>query len=237
MRRRHWLPRVITAGFAATVVMTFAFFTLYGAALYISWEVIGGVLKQWSDAMARNPVTDLAGRAIYVSLVLHLTVGLAWALVYAVFAEPRLSGAGWLKGSLFSLSPWVLSLVVFLPLLGGGFLGLGMGAGPLPAIGSLLLHLAYGVTLGAAYGEREPMVAPTPEVDSARVERSTASGVVLGALLGAAAGALLVYSPLETHEALGLPVGLVLIIAALIGGAWGALVGSMLSLPGRPLHR
>ena len=42
-------------------------------------------------------------------------------------------------------------MIIFLPLAGGGLLGLGLGAGPLPILGNLLVHLVYGVTLGFLY--------------------------------------------------------------------------------------
>lgn len=67
---------------------------------------------------------------------------------------------------MFSLIPWAFSLVVFLPLVGGGFLGLGLGAGPLPILGNLLLHAVYGVTLGSVLGLEDV----APDVSSSRAD-------------------------------------------------------------------
>ena len=36
---------------------------------------------------------------------------------------------------------------------GGGLLGMNIGAGPLPILGNLILHLVYGAVLGSAYAE------------------------------------------------------------------------------------
>ena len=52
---------------------------------------------------------------------------------------------------LFSIIPWFLSLVVFFPIVGAGFFGADLDAGPLPAIGNLILHLIYGAVLGSMY--------------------------------------------------------------------------------------
>ena len=43
------------------------------------------------------------------------------------------------------------SLLVVLPLLGAGPLGLGLQAGLVPAAGELVRHLLYGAALGLAY--------------------------------------------------------------------------------------
>ena len=69
------------------------------------------------------------------------------ALVYARYVEPRLSGASWWRDAVRA-HPWLLSLIIFLPLMGGGLLGMNIGAGPLPILGNLILHLVYGAVLG-----------------------------------------------------------------------------------------
>ena len=80
---------------------------------------------------------------------LDLAAGIVWALVFACDANDRLIAfPGWLRGIIFALPPAVLSLVVFLPLVGGGLFGTKIGAGPLPVIGNIILHLVYGAVLG-----------------------------------------------------------------------------------------
>ena len=58
----------------------------------------------------------------------------------------------------FALLPWLVSLVIFMPLLGGGILGLSLGAGPLPIVGNLVLHALYGAVLGVVWGSAESVV-------------------------------------------------------------------------------
>ncbi len=88
----------------------------------------------------------------------------------------------------------------------GGFFGLGIGAGPLPIIGNLILHLVYGATLGTLYGPAGRVVvgdeAPT-ELEG----QVTSQQVVLGDNLLAA-----------------------LVVAAMTGAALGGLVGSFIGL-------
>ena len=60
--------------------------------------------------------------------------------------------------------PALVSLVVVLPLLGGGLFGLALGAGPLPIIGNVLLHVVYGAILGVVYG-------PWGDLDASTLER------------------------------------------------------------------
>ena len=104
-----------------------------------------------------------AGNSARVVAVLVLAVPLAhvlWAVLYARVGAPRLPGGPGLRGLLFSALPLAVSLLVVLPLLGAGPLGLGLGAGLLPLGGELLRHGLFGVGLGASYallvGARRP---------------------------------------------------------------------------------
>jgi hypothetical protein len=109
------------------------------------------------------------------ALALHLLLGLVWALLYGGIAEPLLRRAGqptWRRGTVFALGPWAFSVTLFLPLTGAGVLVTGVGAGPLPLLGNLMLHLLYGaVRPGSALSTQPRMPA-----------------AALGALLGSLAG-------------------------------------------------
>ena len=52
--------------------------------------------------------------------------------------------------------PLALSLLVVLPLTGGGWLGLELGAGLLPMLAEVVRSLVYGLTLGIAYAVMSP---------------------------------------------------------------------------------
>lgn len=239
-----WLPRAIISGFIATVAMAILFFIAYGAArIAVQIELApsrgGPEFHRWLEALTNNQVLDLAANSLYLAAAIHLVVGVAWALVYGYWFEPRIPGPHWMRGVAFSLIPWILSLVVFLPLVGGGFFGAAIGAGPLPAIGNLILHLAYGATLGAIYGplgdipaDNLSRAAPRDELAvMAHYEETTARGIVMGGVIGAlvGVGAVVVTGMGAGQAAPGVPAVVVVPIGiatgAVLGGLWGSISG------------
>lgn len=236
------MRRAIIAGFVATVTMTLALAVGYFVALELGSPSAPDYAAQpgppqWMWALTHNPITELTRGALPAAFALHLAMGLIWAGVYATFFEARLPGVDWQKGATFSLLPFLLSVAVFLPVAGGGLFGLALGAGPLPMLGNLILHVVYGVTLGVLYGRlgehvfTESGIGTADEVATlARAERSAAYGIVIGAALGAVvgiSGGRLFGGP---DGPVGLTAGL---LWALVGGSVGALVGSLAGLDGR----
>ena len=55
-------------------------------------------------------------------------------MLYALLFEPRLAGPGWFRGLMFAVAPSLLSVTVFLPLVGGGLSGAAFDAGPLRSV-------------------------------------------------------------------------------------------------------
>ncbi|HEY3081145.1 MAG TPA: DUF6789 family protein [Chloroflexota bacterium] len=222
-----WKYRAILAGFVGTVAGGLALLAGYAIAVVLSY-VLPGQLGAWFAALIQNPTTRMVNDQLALALLLHFGVGIALGLVYAAFVEPRLDGPGWRRGVLFALVPWALSLVFFLPLVGGGLFGLGLGAGPLPIIGNLILHLVYGAVLGWVYARDSVELARTdPASVEANVgaERGVALGVVGGALVGAALGYL--------AGAIGSGLGSVqfaMLVGAALGATFGGFVGSYLGL-------
>jgi len=145
------LSRSLLAGFLASVAMVMAFALAFVAALILGSMPLG-MVSDWCRGLTSNALIDVARPNLYAALGVFFAGGLIWAVLYGVFAEPRLSGSAWEQGVMFALVPCVFSLVVFLPLVGGGFLGMSLGAGPLPIVGNLVLHLVYGAVLGLVYG-------------------------------------------------------------------------------------
>jgi hypothetical protein len=245
------LPRSIISGFIATDAMAILFFAAYGLAralalVQLSQSPAASQFERWLYALTHNQVLDFAASSLYVAMAMHLVVGVLLAMVYARYFEPRLSGDDWLRGMIFAGVPWLLSLIVFLPLVGGGIAGDAIGAGPLPAIGNLILHLVYGATLGAIYGPLGDIPADdfsraAPRDELAVVthyEQTAARGIVVGGLVGLAlgVGAAIVVSMDPAANPLGAsPVVLVPItmaVGAILGGLWGSIAG----LTGAPGH-
>ncbi|MGH2721851.1 MAG: DUF6789 family protein [Actinomycetota bacterium] len=221
----------MVSGFVATGVMTMVLLPAYVVAVSLGSTDAGATtLQRWLWGLANNPLTEATQTTFPGAVGFHFVVGIAWALLYAAGAEPRLRGPAWRRGVTFSLAPWLLSVLVFFPAVGGGPLGFGLGAGPLPIIGNLIVHLVYGVTLGTVYGpasdrfQTETGRASNPEEIRIlmRVERSIAIGIVTGlaggGLAGWVAGLVLAGTPVAM-AVLGAIAGS--LVGATIGSFWG----------------
>jgi hypothetical protein len=227
------LSRAFVAGFVASVAMVLAF-----AATFVGMLILGRlplpIVGDWFRGLTSNSLIDVARPNLYVAAAVFLAGGLLWALFYGLIFETRLPGPGWQRGVLFALIPWLFSLVVFLPLVGGGLLGLSLGAGPLPMLGNLILHVVYGASLGAIFGAVDSMEERSYTPDSDDVLSATRSvvgaarGILVGLAVGIGLGLLSALVPqLTGSHALGMnPLSLGLAMA-LIGAAFGALVGSL----------
>jgi len=180
--REDWLRAGVLAGFLGTFALTVILVAAYWLASTIG-SADGGVIQRWSWALVNNPVAERTADGVVLAIGANLAMGLLLALVYARYAEPRLHGPSWWRGMQFALIPWLLSLVVFLPLMGGGVLGMDVGAGPLPILGNLILHLVYGAVLGISYAE-----ASEDWLDDTDVDRGNAAASERGAAIGLVAG-------------------------------------------------
>src|SRR5919112_3150948 len=126
--REDWLRAGVLAGFLGTFAMTIVLLAAYWLASAIG-SVDGGVVQRWSWSLVNNPVAERTADGVVLAIGANLAMGLLLALVYARYAEPRLHGPSWWRGMQFALIPWLLSLVIFLPLMGCGLLGIDIGAG------------------------------------------------------------------------------------------------------------
>jgi hypothetical protein len=216
----------VLAGFLGTFAMTVVLLAAYGLASSIG-SADGGAIQRWSWALVNNPVAERTADGVVLAIGANLAMGLLLALVYARYAEPRLHGPNWWRGMQFALVPWLLSLVVFLPLMGGGVLGMDIGAGPLPIIGNLILHLVYGAVLGISFAEASEDWLDDTDVDrgnAAAAEQGAAVGLVAGLVPGLVVGWLIApaFDDLVGRPATAIGVAF---IGAAIGLAIGSFVG------------
>jgi hypothetical protein len=220
----------VLAGFIASVAMVLAFAVAYAFAVLLGRlpiPVVGG----WFDALTHNQFIDTAGPVLYEATAVFLVGGVIWSAIYGVFFEPRLNGPAWRKGVTFGLIPWLFSLLIVMPLIGGGPFGLGLGAGPLPIIGNFVLHLVYGAILGTVYGTAESVfdrprhLGEADDLLAGRLHelgaaRGLAAGLILGIILGALGSMVM---PLGSGiNPLAMVLGL-----GLTGAAFGGFVGSL----------
>jgi hypothetical protein len=219
----------LLAGFVASVAMVLAFGVAFAAALVLGRLPVP-LISDWFRGLTHNALIDTAGPNLYTATAVFFVGGMLWALLYGLVFEPRLNGAGWQKGVKFALIPWLVSLAIFMPMVGGGLFGLSLGAGPLPILGNFILHVAYGAVLGIVYGSAESVFdrplhqARGDDLQSSRLsEIAAARGMIAGLAVGVVvglAGALLI------HNASMNPLALVVAIG-LTGAALGGFVGSL----------
>jgi hypothetical protein len=201
-------------------------------------------LRLWLVNLTHNRLIDASLNAVYLAAGIYLAGGVLWALLYTQ-VEPHLRGAPWQRGATFAMLPTLVSLVVVLPLFGGGLFGLALGAGPLPIIGNVLLHLAYGAILGVVYGPMGNLDAsslerpdPTQAGAAGLSERLTAVLLIGGLLLGGLGGLAVslihggVAVPVDGDSSAG-----VILAGALLGATIGLFIGSFAGLGGRARPR
>lgn len=180
------LPRAIVAGFSATMTASTLLFFSHLAVMFLARIYPASAFAR----MAQNPMVDFASSYLYSLVLVHFCFGVFLAIVYARFWEPKWARSAIWKGVTFSAVPWLASCVVLFPLSGIGFFAASLNAGPIPALGSLLFHLVYGVTLGFVYSPRIENASlkafnPSPE-QVTRDARGGALGLLTGLCLGAA---------------------------------------------------
>jgi membrane protein DedA with SNARE-associated domain len=149
--RGRKLEAAALAGLLATLEMATALGILLTAFVQLRLEYPEDVLLRAVALIAFGRGTAIGPAFLPLAAVVFFLAGILWAIGYAAWAEPRLRGPDWLKGATFALLPTGVSLLVVLPLLGAGPLGLGLQAGLVPAAGELVRHLLYGAALGLAY--------------------------------------------------------------------------------------
>lgn len=135
------------AGFIAITVNTML---LKAAPLLAIKAESGGLLKLTILCLPVSIQHEAFLHSVFFWLVFHYFAGFAMVYSYLLLFRPWLPGPGIIKGSLFSLLPWLLNSFFILPALGQGPAGLAL----LPASGILyffLANLLFGLVLGGLY--------------------------------------------------------------------------------------
>jgi hypothetical protein len=225
-RREDWLSDSLLSGFVATVAMSAALAAAYGIANALG-DRSGNRVEEWLYSLSHNRITERANDSLVLAIGLNLALGLVFALIYGMI-EHRIPGrAGWQKGMLFSLPLWLISIVVFFPIMDAGLFGVDLDAGPLAILGNLVLHLFYGATLGALYAvDVDAWLDGSSEdhLTALDMQRDTMIGVLAGAIVGLISGFLL-RNQFDSvmNESMSVLVG------ALVGAAFGGLIGSLMT--------
>jgi uncharacterized membrane protein YagU involved in acid resistance len=136
------ISRAVIAGLLATAVMTVLM--LVEPILGLPKVAFGQQLSIFlAVAVAYVPMSIALGWAV------HFGFGVLLALIYAGTVAKRFSGMPVFAGVLYGSLIFLLSQVVFMPLVGAGV----FSRGDVPMImGAAFGHMGYGAILGAVYG-------------------------------------------------------------------------------------
>lgn len=132
----------VIAGFIATLILS---------ALILVFNN-QGILKELDIVEHIDSLGSVQRLAAWAD---HFIVGaLLWGPIYAGFEaitdEDLPHGV---KGLMFGCITWFLMMVIFMPVIGGGFANLfGLKFGWIVPVGMLGMNLLYGLCLGLAYG-------------------------------------------------------------------------------------
>jgi len=90
--------------------------------------------------------------AFYSSVAMYVAIGAALGAAFPILMRRISSRRIWLDSILYSVAIWVLTMLLFMPLVGAGFWGANLQQGAIPGGFSLLIyHLIYGILLGFGY--------------------------------------------------------------------------------------
>jgi hypothetical protein len=231
--------RAVLAGFCgstvATVILLFS---------YIMAQLLARSTGEGSalHALAYNNLTALVESHLYVTAVAHFVLGTLFALAYARLVDQLPGRNSWRSGLVYGLGLWLLSAVIFFPLMGAGFFALQLGAGLLPVLGSLILHLAYGGVLGLIYSPylasfgvnamaQHPGAVPH-QLSSTPSEKAAAKGILGGAALGSLlVGVAWLLGQGDSMTVSGLPLDYTLMAVVFFFTTVGMLIGFWTGAP------
>ena len=221
------LVNSILSGFIATFAMSLATFGAYGISRALA-DQSGNQLQRWFWMLTHNDMINSTQNRLVLAIGLDLLVGVAFGVVYGFGVDRRMDGPGWRNGMLFSLIPWLLSILVFFPVMHAGIFGRDLHAGPLPVIGNLILHLIFGAVLGWAFSfdlESRLGVSEVDQLHNHLANRWAVVGLAVGVPTGAIVGWL---SANSMSDIASRPV--VILFGGLIGAMAGLAFGTFAGL-------
>ena len=130
----------VIAGFFATIALS---------ALMIGKQLMG-IMPQL------NPITMMSkmmgATTPLIGWMDHFLIGtIFWGVLFSLL-QSKLPGPYWLRGAIFATGAWLISMVMVMPMAGGGLFGIALGLGVMASVAALILHWIYGAVLGGVYG-------------------------------------------------------------------------------------
>lgn len=148
----------VRAGALAGILATISSTLLLNVAINLAGGIAfnfsapGTLVEQTAARLAFALAREVQPILLFVAAPAYLLVGGLWGVVYGVWGEHQFGPhrSDWQKGLIFAVLPLLVSLLLVLPVLGLGFLGVG-ATGPVAFTGELIRHVAYGALLGFMY--------------------------------------------------------------------------------------
>jgi hypothetical protein len=143
----------LLAGLAATIVIAVLMVIKSAVGLLPAVDTIE-MLRQLGAEHFGLPASPVAAWIVHSAISVVL-----WGLVFAGTYETW-PGAPATKGAVFATMIWLLTMSMFMPMVGAGFFGTSIG--PAAAVAPLLLDLVFGIVLGSVFGRlrEQPMHRP-----------------------------------------------------------------------------
>jgi membrane protein DedA with SNARE-associated domain len=140
------------AGLLATVGSTFLMNVLINLAGGIAFNAPGTLVERTAARMAFALARDVQPVFLFLAVPAFLAVGVLWGVLYGLWGENRLPAgwSDWQKGVVYAGLPLMVSVLVVLPILGLGLLGVG-ATGPVAFTGELIRHAVFGLMLGLMF--------------------------------------------------------------------------------------
>jgi hypothetical protein len=172
------------AGLVATIGSTLLFNVVINLAGGLAFNAPGTLVEQTAARLAFALARDVQPLLLFVAAPAFLAVGVLWGALYGYVGESRLPAdwPDWRKGLVYASVPLLISVLLVMPSLGLGVLGVG-ATGPVALSGELIRHAAYGVLLGLLYpifrARRPVRVRPhtAAEMPAERVEQPLSAEV------------------------------------------------------------
>lgn len=137
----------IVAGLVATIVLSVLMVLKSAAGMMPEMNAIR-MLSQMANGYLGLPATPIIG------WIAHFAIGtILWGILFALLIDPLPGGNRIGKGVVFSIGAWLLMMIIVMPMAGAGLFAMSIGVGA--AIATLVLHVIFGVVLGAVYGWME----------------------------------------------------------------------------------
>ncbi|MDA3859476.1 MAG: hypothetical protein PF480_14895 [Roseovarius sp.] len=130
----------LVAGFSATIVLS---------ALMIAKAMMG--VMPGLDVIAM--LSMMMGTSAVMGWLAHFMIGtVAWGGGFALIYDWIPGGNALIKGVVFGVAAWLGMMVMVMPMAGAGFFGMAFGI--MAPMMTLVLHMIFGVVLGAVYQSR-----------------------------------------------------------------------------------